>query len=91
MPEANWDNDLAAEDGIRTRDPQLGKLMLYQLSYFRIENVLTMLSNPFYLTSEPEKRARKSRLLSKRHQDIGNATLARFSFWPGALVDCSQS
>ena len=24
-----------AEDGIRTRDPQLGKLMLYQLSYFR--------------------------------------------------------
>ena len=25
-----------AEDGIRTRDPQLGKLMLYQLSYFRI-------------------------------------------------------
>ena len=25
-----------AENGIRTRDPQLGKLMLYQLSYFRI-------------------------------------------------------
>jgi hypothetical protein len=25
-----------AEDEIRTRDPQLGKLMLYQLSYFRI-------------------------------------------------------
>ena len=25
-----------AEDGNRTRDPQLGKLMLYQLSYFRI-------------------------------------------------------
>ena len=24
-----------AEDGIRTRDPQLGRLMLYQLSYFR--------------------------------------------------------
>ena len=24
-----------AEDGVRTRDPQLGKLMLYQLSYFR--------------------------------------------------------
>ena len=26
-----------ADDGIRTRDPQLGKLMLYQLSYVRIE------------------------------------------------------
>jgi hypothetical protein len=25
-----------AIDGIRTRDPQLGKLMLYQLSYYRV-------------------------------------------------------
>jgi hypothetical protein len=25
-----------AEDGIRTRDPHHGKVMLYQLSYFRI-------------------------------------------------------
>ena len=25
-----------AENEVRTRDPQLGKLMLYQLSYFRI-------------------------------------------------------
>jgi|WetSurMetagenome_2_1015567.scaffolds.fasta_scaffold182358_2 hypothetical protein len=25
-----------AEDGTQTRDPQLGRLMLYQLSYFRI-------------------------------------------------------
>jgi hypothetical protein len=24
-----------ADDGARTRDPQLGKLMLYQLSYVR--------------------------------------------------------
>ena len=24
-----------AEDGAQTRDPQLGRLMLYQLSYFR--------------------------------------------------------
>ena len=27
---------LGAENEIRTRDPQLGKLMLYQLSYFRL-------------------------------------------------------
>ena len=27
--------NLGAEDGLRTRDPQLGRLMLYQLSYFR--------------------------------------------------------
>ena len=25
-----------ADNGIRTRDPQLGKLMLYQLSYVRL-------------------------------------------------------
>jgi hypothetical protein len=28
-------NLLRAEDGTQTRDPQLGRLMLYQLSYFR--------------------------------------------------------
>ena len=27
-----------AEDEIRTRDIQLGRLMLYQLSYFRLHN-----------------------------------------------------
>jgi hypothetical protein len=26
---------IGAEDEVRTRDPQLGRLMLYQLSYFR--------------------------------------------------------
>ena len=29
-----------AEDGIRTRDPDLGKVVLYQLSYFRVEAFL---------------------------------------------------
>ena len=28
---------LRADDGVRTHDPQLGKLMLYQLSYVRVE------------------------------------------------------
>jgi hypothetical protein len=28
-----------AEDGIRTRGPQLGRLMLYQLSYFRFLSI----------------------------------------------------
>ena len=26
-----------AKDGIRTRDPDLGKVVLYQLSYFRVK------------------------------------------------------
>jgi hypothetical protein len=29
-----------ADDGVRTRDPQLGKLMLYQLSYVRARRIL---------------------------------------------------
>jgi hypothetical protein len=29
-----------AKDGTQTRDPQLGRLMLYQLSYFRKNNLL---------------------------------------------------
>ena len=35
--ELHWQNlkDLRAEDEAQTRDPQLGRLMLYQLSYFR--------------------------------------------------------
>ena len=32
-PELHW--LLRAEDEVRTRDPQLGRLMLYRLSYFR--------------------------------------------------------
>ena len=32
-PELHW--RFGAEDEVRTRDPQLGRLMLYQLSYFR--------------------------------------------------------
>ena len=30
-----------ADDGVRTRDPQLGKLMLYQLSYVRVRLRIT--------------------------------------------------
>jgi hypothetical protein len=31
-----------ADDGVRTRDPQLGKLMLYQLSYVRVAVILPL-------------------------------------------------
>jgi hypothetical protein len=37
---------LRAEDEIRTRDPHLGKVMLYQLSYFRI---LLLLSSDIFI------------------------------------------
>ena len=32
----NLTADLRADDGIRTRDPHLGKVMLYQLSHVRM-------------------------------------------------------
>ena len=32
--------NIGAVNGARTRDPQLGKLMLYQLSYYRVMLVL---------------------------------------------------
>ncbi len=35
--ELHWQR--RAEDEVRTRDPQLGRLMLYQLSYFRDRKV----------------------------------------------------
>ena len=36
MPPQNFDFQLRAIDGTRTRDPRLGKPMLYQLSHYRI-------------------------------------------------------
>ena len=36
-----------AEDGTRTRDPHLGKVMLYQLSHFR----MTLTANANYTVS----------------------------------------
>ena len=33
--ELHWHYFFGAEDEAQTRDPQLGRLMLYQLSYFR--------------------------------------------------------
>ena len=36
-----------AEDGTRTRDPNLGKVMLYQLSYFRSMSILLQGGLPF--------------------------------------------
>ena len=35
---AIWAGKIGAKDGARTRDPDLGKVVLYQLSYFRKNN-----------------------------------------------------
>lgn len=38
---------LRADDGIRTRDPHLGKVMRYQLRYVRTAKIRTSLSLAF--------------------------------------------
>src|SRR5258706_170237 len=43
-----------ARDGVRTRDPQLGKLMLYQLSYSRVR--ITLADGGFRLPAPSERR-----------------------------------
>ena len=35
MPEFDTGHETRADDGIRTRDPNLGKVVLYQLSHVR--------------------------------------------------------
>ena len=40
QPTAGWvETRLRADDGIRTRDPHLGKVMRYQLRYVRVCSV----------------------------------------------------
>ena len=46
-----------AENGTRTRDPNLGKVVLYQLSYFRM-----CISTPTILCEEEETRTPTSQL-----------------------------
>ena len=41
-----------AKNGTRTRDPNLGKVVLYQLSYFRISSFQSLFRNAFRWSSE---------------------------------------
>ena len=48
-----------AENGTRTRDPDLGKVVLYQLSYFRINStakvVLFFLTDKYFFDIQTKK------------------------------------
>ena len=60
---------LQAGDGVRTRDPQLGKLMLYQLSYTRSDCKLNVTPR------DPESRPRIFRA-AKRYEPYGTLDAA---------------
>ena len=54
-------SDCRAEDGAQTRDPQLGRLVLYQLSYFR--NFILISSNRvphLWAGTDSNRRSRKA-------------------------------
>ena len=54
---AGWGGFLSgAKDGIRTRDPDLGKVVLYQLSYFRVGECKYTTSARFCNSLIPKKR-----------------------------------
>ena len=66
---------IRAEDGVQTRDPQLGRLMLYQLSYFR--KISPHLSQP--LRASPSQ-FRASCRIRTNDPEITNPVL-----WPTEL------
>src|SRR5207237_2141300 len=55
-PLGHRDAGLGADDGDRTRDPQLGKLMLYQLSYVRARSSLAAAGAGFRALSGSSSR-----------------------------------
>lgn len=42
-----------ATDGVRTRDPDLGKVVLYQLSHYRVSCVFPDRNNNYYTICSP--------------------------------------
>ncbi len=49
---------LGAKNGTRTRDPDLGKVVLYQLSYFRMEEELRSINISMFLSEKRDSNPR---------------------------------
>lgn len=64
-----------AENGTQTRDPQLGRLVLYQLSYFRICFFLRCKGIPFHTFMQLFLNDFSVQSLKKRFSDIVNAII----------------
>ena len=57
LPTGTGRDSLRADDGIRTRDPHLGKVMLYQLSHVRARLNLTGVQARSRTLAEPHRRS----------------------------------
>ena len=73
---------LRAEDGAQTRDPQLGRLMLYQLSYFR-KDQRPFKSQKVWAKMDSNHRSRKT-------ADLQSAPFGHSGICPFALKILSQ-
>ena len=79
-PELHW--LLRAEDEVRTRDPQLGRLMLYRLSYFRIKKCsLVLILNPIQ-SSRSEFKIPEELLVGREGFEPPKACASRFTVCP---------
>src|SRR5215211_4229761 len=74
---------LRADDGIRTRDPHLGKVMRYQLRYIRAPRATP--SPVAKHDDSPPKRSRTNSLMCVRRQHILGETPARASLAPRSI------
>ena len=87
------DSDARAGNGTRTRDPNLGKVVLYQLSYSRVASNLTVRPNPPPPLPAPARRPRSAPGLpfhggeGNRTPDLVNAihALSQLSYAPVIL------
>ena len=71
-----------ADNGIRTRDPHLGKVMLYQLSHVRILNFQLEATPGF----EPGVKALQASALPLGHVAILASVLLRAGQFPDQLI-----
>ena len=62
---------IRAEDGAQTRDPQLGRLMLYQLSYFRI--LAKIVFRSFFLWAKMDSNHRRRKPADLQSAPFGHS------------------
>ena len=72
---AGLTGDLGAENETRTRDPDLGKVVLYQLSYFRLSAVLSGKRDSNSRPRPWQGRALPTELFPHRLRSLFQATL----------------
>ena len=67
-----------AEDGTQTRDPQLGRLMLYQLSYFRNFKQTNSFINCFILWAVMDSNHRSRKTAELQSAPFGHSGICPF-------------